>query len=315
MNIISRILTNKKILGGIALFVFLIFAYRAYFGNGNLPGKAEEINWNVNSDWLLEIDSHGRKVTSEGNQDGILEYIFDNIGTTNKWFVEFGFNQPDYVHGGTGPNSQYLYEKKGFKGVLLDGDNENKEINLHKRWIKPETIVAELKKLGTPIGADYISVDFDSADCFAAYEIACKLNPRVMTVEFNANYPLGYYLANIGKDYRWKGDRAYGCSASAQDLVAKECNYSLVAVERDLDIFWIRNDLIPRVKMQPASYFAKHIPRLTHLSLSKFPERKLSEYICDFKVWLESGAKLGEYDACIKAAQPQMKKLIDAGVM
>lgn len=40
--------------------------------------------------WAREIANHSRKVYSQRGQDGVLEWIFQNVGTTNKFFVEVG---------------------------------------------------------------------------------------------------------------------------------------------------------------------------------------------------------------------------------
>jgi len=39
---------------------------------------------------------------SQGSQDLFLEKIFSIIKTTNKYFVEFGFNEKGYDTGGSG---------------------------------------------------------------------------------------------------------------------------------------------------------------------------------------------------------------------
>jgi len=53
------------------------------------------------SAWLLRTP-HFRRVTSQGGQDGALEYIFHHIGTTNKFFVVRGAAPPQRAAGRSG---------------------------------------------------------------------------------------------------------------------------------------------------------------------------------------------------------------------
>ena len=45
------------------------------------------------------------------------------VGTSNKFFVEFGFNANSYEEG-SGANSEALYHA-GWRGLLLDGRRSN----------------------------------------------------------------------------------------------------------------------------------------------------------------------------------------------
>ncbi|GHT83608.1 hypothetical protein FACS189467_9030 [Bacteroidia bacterium] len=51
---------------------------------------------------------------SQYGEDGIIEEIFNRIGTTNRFFVEFG------VEAGVETNSTYLLHK-GWNGYWIDG--------------------------------------------------------------------------------------------------------------------------------------------------------------------------------------------------
>lgn len=42
---------------------------------------------NYPSSWLRDIANHERRIKSQVGQDGVLQYIFDHIGTTNKYYV------------------------------------------------------------------------------------------------------------------------------------------------------------------------------------------------------------------------------------
>ena len=40
--------------------------------------------------WIKDIKRNEKQVYSQNGEDGALEYIFQNIGTSNKIYVEFG---------------------------------------------------------------------------------------------------------------------------------------------------------------------------------------------------------------------------------
>ena len=42
------------------------------------------------SRWIKDIKRNEKQVYSQNGEDGVLEYIFQNIGTSNKIYVEFG---------------------------------------------------------------------------------------------------------------------------------------------------------------------------------------------------------------------------------
>ena len=42
------------------------------------------------TDWVFSLRRAGRRVFSQNDEDGVIEEIFNYIGTTNKVYVEFG---------------------------------------------------------------------------------------------------------------------------------------------------------------------------------------------------------------------------------
>ena len=94
---------------------------------------------------IKKIQSHEKIVFSQNGEDGILEYLFDTIGTTDKYYVEFG------AQDGTQCNTRYLRERLGWSGLTMDGSHENKNIGLYKEFITSENIVQLFEKYNVPI--------------------------------------------------------------------------------------------------------------------------------------------------------------------
>ena len=118
---------------------------------------------------LLAVATAHVAATSQGQQDLTLAKIFGAIGTTNRFFVEFGFNG-DSFETGSGANSEALY-RQGWRGLLLDGRRSNATINLHTVYIKSTTIASVFRAHRVPRHLDYLSVDIDSADLWVLRSI------------------------------------------------------------------------------------------------------------------------------------------------
>jgi hypothetical protein len=125
---------------------------------------------------------------SQGNQDCQLDKIFEHIGTTNKYYVEYGFNTKEQCSG-SGPNTCKLWKVHGWSGLLLDGDNENPEINLHAHYLFGTNAADVLKMYNVPEELDFLSGDMDSHDYFVMDNILTHYRPRVVTTEYNMNWP------------------------------------------------------------------------------------------------------------------------------
>ena len=76
----------------------------------------------MNTNNQFKINENEKKVYSQNGEDGIIDYIFSNIGTTNKFSVEFG------VGDGFESNTAYLLEKKNWSGLMMDYGSDDKKI-------------------------------------------------------------------------------------------------------------------------------------------------------------------------------------------
>lgn len=230
----------------------------------NLPDV--ELNYYPFYNWITEIPRNSCKLySSQAGQDGIIKYIFKNIGTTNKFFVEFGYNVNDYYYE-CGSNTGNLKINEGWTGVLFDIDNENTSINLFKETITAENINDIFEKYKVPVDVDYVSIDVDSIDLwiFKSLISSGKYKPRLISVEFNSNIDIDEAKSVINDpNIRWvDNDWCHGASIKALKMVGDKYNYKLVCAEHTLDLFFIRGDLIPTdCDLPDLTYFRKYITK------------------------------------------------------
>ena len=178
---------------------------------------------------------------SQGGQTARLARIFATIGTTNKRYVEFGYQ------GRSTSNTFQLRQRDGWSGLLLDGDSRwtakpDGEPNLHLARITSRNVVKIFRKHSVPAEADYVSIDIDSHDLWVLRALlSSEYRPRVLTVEYNSNFPWGTDLAFPDPEVMpitqkrfamWGGNCYMGSSASALHAVAREYKYSVVDVVR-----------------------------------------------------------------------------------
>jgi hypothetical protein len=70
----------------------------------------------------LVLDRYRRDMTSQNGEDGIIERIFEIVGATNRWCVEFGA-WDGKVH----RNTWNLIANNGWTGVLIEGERDRFE--------------------------------------------------------------------------------------------------------------------------------------------------------------------------------------------
>ncbi|MEI6828824.1 MAG: hypothetical protein WCK64_03090 [Synechococcaceae cyanobacterium ELA445] len=259
--------------------------------------------------WIKELAAKqfGRGTYSQSYQDELLDLIFGNIGTVNStpFCVEFGFNSSSLT-GGSGVNVASLILKDNWKSLLLDGDNECPEINLHKHYLSSSNISDIFRQYDVPKQPEYVSIDVDSTDLWLFEALLKEYRAMVFSVEYNAHYPLDAAITFPNDlNERWEGDRGYGASLKALTIVAKKYGYSLLWVVPCLDAFFVRNDLIEDGSGQicfPFSKWRHSTGVVSHVPL-KNPDR--AEIFLDYEVYEStngdiSKAKARAYPICKK---------------
>src|ERR1043166_7356554 len=130
----------------------------------------------------MKVDLRGvdKKVYSQNGEDGILASILETIGTTNKFYVEFG------AQDGAECNTRLLREN-GWTGLLMDSQNENPRINLHREFVTAENINTLFSRYCVPEKFDVLSIDIDFNDHWVGKAIERRCRPRIVIIEWNCS--------------------------------------------------------------------------------------------------------------------------------
>jgi len=283
-----------------------------------------------NSDWVFDIDSHKEHIYAQGDQDGVLRYIFSNIHPTNKYYVEFGFDSDGWSKIGGGANTRILNKDFGWNGLLLDGEHKNWKMNLHTEFIYGSNIVALFDKYGVPREVDYVSVDIDSIDVWVlrallmnpATRFGKPYRPRVISAEFNICWGPNITLAfpnpefGMGPEHFWDGKTAFfGNSAASLKMVAEESGYTAVYRLSKYDLFFIRNDLLAESAVQKLrSMWGKEFPFVWEsegINRGITVDQMLS-YV-DYKTWIETGDPIKASNAAWEMIWGPMRLADDTG--
>jgi hypothetical protein len=193
----------------------------------------------------MDLNIYQKKVLSQWGQDGVIEKIFDVIGTTNKYFVEFGSSGDDIGMG----NTSYL-RRYGFTGLLMDGSEKpydkkvnNKIYDVKIEFISSSNINKLFKKYNVPIEFDFLSIDIDGQD-FHVWNKLEKYSPRVVSIEMNYHIEPGKdKVMPLIDDWVWSGNEFSGSSVTALRKLGNIKGYALVATCMS-DAIFVRNDLI-----------------------------------------------------------------------
>jgi hypothetical protein len=192
--------------------------------------------------WIKEIGKQEQKIKySQNGEEYRLEYIFENIGTTNKVFVDIGAWNGEHL------SNTKLFREKGWLGVLIDG---NRYPGIYHSFVTQENIIETFSKFFVPKEFDLLSIDIDGNDYWILKEILRHHRPRVIVSEFNSEFPptesktIAYNPNFVFGYHHGKPDDYYGYTYGAGQKLARAFGYTIVYQQSDLNLFYLRNDLV-----------------------------------------------------------------------
>lgn len=212
---------------------YRIKSYKKKINKNYNKNKKKRIaeKWNLN---LWE-----RKFYSQNGEDGILLEIIKRVGAKSKYYVEFG------TQSGKECNTRILRKKFGWSGLLMDGENENKKINLQSEFITAENVEELFKKYKVPKELDLLSIDVDGND-YWIWKAIKKYSPRIVIIEYNSKIsPNKSLTIKYDPFHEWDGTDYMGASLLALKRLGEKKGYVLVCCDNTgSNAFFVRSDLL-----------------------------------------------------------------------
>ncbi len=192
----------------------------------------------------IDLTPYEASLYSQNGEDGVLAKIFELIGTSSRYCVEFGA-----YDGITGSNT-CLLRKQGWSALLLDRRSDSPEI--HKEFITAENITSLFDKYKVPKNLDLVSIDIDYNDFYVWQALDPKYQPKVVLIEYNsALLPDQDKVAKPMPYYSGDGTIYYGASILALYNLGRSKGYSLVYAEKaGVNLFFIRDDVLKEKNLQ-----------------------------------------------------------------
>lgn len=220
-------------------------------GEINLTQRVENI--------IQDIHRAEFKVFSQWGDDGIIDFLVNYLAIENKQFVEFG------VENYTEANTKFLLMNRNWKGLIMDGSEENMlsvqndalywkyNITAKKAFVTAENINDLLKDAGFigEIGLYHIDIDGNDYWVWKATEV---IRPIIVIVEYNSVF--GYekpwtipYSPNFIRSENHYSMLYYGSSLLSLFDLAIEKGYSFIGCNSNgNNAYFIRNDKLRELK-------------------------------------------------------------------
>jgi len=203
---------------------------------------------------LHDLERYERQVYSQCGEDGVIAHIFECIGTTNRFFVEFGARNGEELS-----NTANLRLHHGWRGLLMDGDAPPEDPLVRQELITAENINALLAKYEVPRRPDLLSIDIDGNDYWVWKALKAFL-PRVVIIEYNVFFGLHIRKAMAyNPRHVWDETTYHGASLAALHALGHHKDYALVYTDTYAPnaYFVLRSELPPGYIEEPLAKVAR----------------------------------------------------------
>lgn len=206
--------------------------------------------------------------SSQNGEDGVIQHIFNLIGTTDRVCVEIGVS----ASGEGIENNTLNLINRGWTGYwfdLVDVGYSAPNCKFIKEKVTADNVVSLFVHAGIPKNIDLLSIDIDSNDYYVRKALS-EYNPAVCIMEYNGCYDSATeYVMPRDDNYVWRGQRNFGASLAALAAQANRLGYDLVYCDsHGINAFFVRKDInVFLAKTANEAYVLPSVPWITQEKL------------------------------------------------
>jgi hypothetical protein len=222
--------------------------------------RANQINL---SGRLQDLADAEFSVFSQWGEDGIINWLINTTGLSNKKFVEFGVE--DYRES----NTRFLLMSRYWSGLVIDGSSDNiksikgddiaykYDLQTTQAFITADNINDLLLQAGFSGELGLLSVDIDGVDYWVLKSITNKCG--IIIVEYNQLF--GEHCVTVPYDASFRrlekhpSGIYWGASLAAFRYLLEPQGYVFVGTNRaGTNAFFVSESLEPKVREQLSAY-------------------------------------------------------------
>jgi len=204
-----------------------------------------------------DFSSHGFKVFSQWDEDGLIQHLVSRAGITQRTFVEIGVG--DYSEA----NTRLLLQNNNWSGLIIDCETASmqkvRESELYWRYrltaldafVDADNVNRLLIENGMQGDIGLLSIDIDGVD-YWVWKAINAVSPEIVICEYNGLFgsrarvtvPYDARFDRTQKHYSWL---YAGASLAALEHLGQQKGYTLVGTSSGgNNAFFIRNDIFQR---------------------------------------------------------------------
>lgn len=204
------------------------------------------------SAWLLNFKFD---VYSQTGEDGITEKALAILPETNKWCVEFGAGDGEFLS-----NTRNLIDKHSYSAVLIESSRDAFG-NLQQRFSSNSKVVSINQSVGltggnkldeilkaapVPSDFDFLSIDIDGND-YHVWKSILHYKPKLICIEFNPTIPTPVKFVQPPD-----GSLNHGSSLLSLVELGKDKGYELISV-LSYNAFFVDSKYFPLFQIEDNS--------------------------------------------------------------